>query len=113
MALAGHSLGWEQGKSACGLDWEMSLGQAEQEHRWIGSKEAALAKALKSSDTYYLLLAQIDCTQVLALRKTSTAAAGGLEWWERNTNTPFTETGNQHPEQDRVPQAVCPTCIAN
>lgn len=68
---------------------------------WLtGSKVAALAKALKSSDACYLLLAQIHRTRVLVLSETNTAAAEGLKWWERDTNTSFTETGNQHPEQD-------------
>lgn len=78
----------------------MPLGQVMQEHGWTGSKVAALAKALKSSDACYLLLAQIHRTRVLVLSETNTAAAEGLKWWERDTNTSFTETGNQHPEQD-------------
>lgn len=91
-------------KGTCDFRWELRTWakRCRSTGAKIRNKEKAMATALKSLDTRHLLPAQKYYQQVLVLSKT-TKAAEGLKWWE-NRNSSFTETGNHHPEWDRVPQ---------
>lgn len=60
MALARRSPGREQGRAPVAFVGKCP--SAKRCENTAGGQEAALAKALKSSDTYSLFLAEIHCT---------------------------------------------------